>query len=213
MKDTVRKLFIPGVYLFAVLAVIGCILLTIFSINKYLTNENEFTYSVNGIIEEPSIPVQVEPTNKTSMIIRPYNTDKVSIGRSFYDYKADASSQEKAIIFYENTYIQNSGVDYISDEVFDVICVLDGKVVGVEESEVVGNIVKVEHDKDIISVYQGIDNVTLKVGDTVNQGSVIGKSGKSLVNSNYPSSLHFEVSYKGSFIDPENFYTLKLEDL
>lgn len=217
MKNGVKKLFVPAVYLIAVLSVIGCIVLTITSINKYLTKEEKINYSVDGIIKSDTVPVNKNQdgnvTTDEELIIRPYKSDKVSIGRYFYDFEAEAKDQENAIIFYENTYMQNSGVDYISDEAFDVICVLDGKVLNVDYNEVLGNIVKVEHEKDIVTVYQGINKTDLKVGDTLKQGDIIGKSSTSLVNSKYPNSLHFEVYYKGALIDPENFYTLKLADL
>lgn len=217
MKNGLKKLFVPTVYFIAVVSVIGCIVLTITSINKYLTNEDKINYSVDGIIKQETSLVNKNQdgsiqTDEES-IIRPYKSDKVSIGRYFYDFEAEAKDQENAIIFYENTYMQNSGVDYISDEVFDVISVLDGKVLNIDYNEVLGNIVKIEHEKDIITVYQGIDKADIKEGDEIKQGDIIGKSSTSLVNSKYPSSLHFEVYYEGTLIDPENFYTLKLTDL
>ena len=60
---------------------------------------------------------------------------------------------------------------------------------------------------------QLIDKVALKVGDVVSQGTIVGVSGKSLVNSNYTTSLHFEVNYKGELIDPEKFYSLNVNEL
>lgn len=217
MKNSLKKLFVPTVYFVAVLSVIGCIVLTVTSINKYLTKADKINYSVDGIIKHDTLPVNTNQegniTTDEKLIIRPYKSDKVSIGRYYYDFEGDAKEQENAIIFYENTYMQNSGVDYISDEAFDVISVLDGKVLNVDYNEILGNIVKVEHEKDIVTVYQGIDKTTLKVGDTLKQGDLIGKSSTSLVNSKYSNSLHFEVYYKGTLIDPENFYTLKLSDL
>ena len=219
-SKSVRKLFIPSVYLFAVLLVVGSIYLTVNTLGAYFKESDDFKYSINGVTESPAKPVQpvqaeeVKPqNNNTTTILRPYTSDKVSIGRSFYDYEADAEKQENAIIFYENTYMQNTGVDYISDSEFDVISVLSGKVVSVETDENLGNIVKVEHEKDIITVYEGIDKITKNVGDQVNQGDVLGVSSTSNINSKFASSLHFEVYYKGEVIDPENFYTLNINDL
>ena len=223
MKNlNVKKMVIPGVYLAAVLAVIACILLTISSINKYFTEQKDFNYAVNGLIDNNIIPVQGDEnkdnqtsTNSTDKetIIRPYKAEGVSVGRYFYDFEGEATNQENAIVYYENTYMQNSGVDYKSETDFDVISVLNGKVLSVESDEILGNIVKIEHDKEIVSVYQGIDKVTLKVGDNVTQGQVIGTSGTSSINSNYTTSLHFEVYYKGTLMDPENLYTRNLKDL
>lgn len=228
MKNlNVKKMFVPGVYLVAVVSIIACVVLTVTSINKYLTEKRDFTYSVNGIIDDVIVPVQGNDNNTdkqdsnlsngnksdNSSIIRPYKAEDVTVGRYFYDFEDEEKSQENAIIFYENTYMQNSGVDYISEKVFDVQSVLNGKVLSVDTDDVLGNIVKIEHDKDLITVYQGIDKVTLKVGDNVTQGQVIGTSGTSQINSNYTSSLHFEVYYKGSLMDPEKMYDMKLDDL
>lgn len=184
------------------------------SINKYLTESEKFDYSINGLIDNEVKPVQGEDNTKNNVkVIKPFRNEKVTIGRGFYDFEGEQTNQEKSIIFYENTYMQNSGVDYVSDEVFDVISVLAGKVISVDTDEVLGNIVKIEHDKNIITTYQGIDKVALKVGDVVSQGTIVGVSGKSLVNSNYTTSLHFEVNYKGELIDPEKFYSLNVNEL
>lgn len=211
---SVKKIFVPTIYLIAILSVVGCILLTIMSINKYLTESEKFDYSINGLIDNEVKPVQGEDNTKNDVkVIKPFRNEKVTIGRGFYDFEGEQTNQEKSIIFYENTYMQNSGVDYVSDEVFDVISVLAGKVISVDTDEVLGNIVKIEHDKNIITTYQGIDKVALKVGDVVSQGTIVGVSGKSLVNSNYTTSLHFEVNYKGELIDPEKFYSLNVNEL
>ena len=203
---SVKKIFVPTIYLIAILSVVGCILLTIMSINKYLTESEKFDYSINGLIDNEVKPVQGEDNTKNDVkVIKPFRNEKVTIGRGFYDFEGEQTNQEKSIIFYENTYMQNSGVDYVSDEVFDVISVLAGKVISVDTDEVLGNIVKIEHDKNIITTYQGIDKVALKVGDVISQGTIVGVSGKSLVNSNYTTSLHFEGNYKGELIDPEKF--------
>ena len=211
---SVKKIFVPTIYLIVILSVVGCILLTIMSINKYLTESEKFDYSINGLIDNEVKPVQGEDNTKNDVkVIKPFRNEKVTIGRGFYDFEGEQTNQEKSIIFYENTYMQNSGVDYVSDEVFDVISVLAGKVISVDTDEVLGNIVKIEHDKNIITTYQGIDKVALKVGDVISQGTIVGVSGKSLVNSNYTTSLHFEVNYKGELIDPEKFYSLNVNEL
>lgn len=211
---SVKKIFVPTIYLIAILSVVGCILLTIMSINKYLTESEKFDYSINGLIDNEVKPVQGEDNTKNNVkVIKPFRNEKVTIGRGFYDFEGEQTNQEKSIIFYENTYMQNSGVDYVSDEVFDVISVLAGKVISVDTAEILGNIVKIEHDKNIITTYQGIDKVALKVGDVISQGTIVGVSGKSLVNSNYTTSLHFEVNYKGELIDPEKFYSLNVNEL
>lgn len=204
----IKKLIIPSVYVGAIILIISSIMLVISSINKYLTIPKDYNYSVETNFEN-IIPV-VETNNQ---IIKPYLSDNVTIGKYFYDFEANEERQQNSIIFYENTYMQNSGVDYISDTQFDILAVLDGEVISVETDDTLGNIVKIKHDKNIITVYQGIDNIEIEKGNKVNQGSIIGTSGTSKINTNYTTSLHFEVYYNGQLIDPENFYSLNLQDL
>ena len=204
----VKKMIIPSIYVFAVILIIVSILLVISSINKYLTIPKDYNYAVETQFENILPVVETQTT-----IIKPYLSEDVKIGKYFYDFEADEESQENSLIFYENTYMQNSGVDYISETAFDVVSVLDGEVISIETDPTLGNIVKIKHDKNIITVYQGIDNVSLKEGDLINQGTIIGTSGTSKINTNYTTSLHFEVYYNGELIDPENFYSLNIEDL
>ena len=204
-----KRLIIPGIYLLAVCLIIGSICWIVFAVDKYLTIPKDYNYSINGVFEKELIPVV---TNNTT-IIRPYLSEEVTIGKYFYDFESDSTNQEKALIFYENTYMQNSGVDYVSNKIFDVVAILDGEIIKVETDKILGNIVEIKHEGDIVSVYQGIDNVSLSVGNTINQGEIIGISGVSKINTEYTTALHFEVYYKGKLLDPENFYSLNLGDL
>lgn len=203
-----KKMIIPSIYILAVILIVASILLVVSSINKYLTIPKDYNYAVDTQFENVIPVVETQVT-----IIKPYLSEDVKIGKYFYDFEADEERQQNSIIFYENTYMQNSGVDYVRDTVFDVVAVLDGEVLSIETDSTLGNIVKLKHDKNLITVYQGIDNIDLKEGSTVNQGTIIGTSGTSKINTNYATSLHFEVYYNGELIDPENFYALNIEDL
>lgn len=203
-----KKMIIPSIYISAVVLIVASILLVISSINKYLTIPKDYNYAVDAQFENIIPVVETQTT-----IIKPFLSEDVKVGKYFYDFEADEERQQNSIIFYENTYMQNSGVDYVSDTVFDVVAVLDGEVISVETDPTLGNIVKLKHDKNLITVYQGIDNIDLKEGSTINQGTIIGTSGTSKINTNYTTSLHFEVYYNGELMDPENFYTLNIADL
>ena len=202
-----KGILVPSIYVISLLLIIGSVFMLINGISNYFKEPINYDYSVKGVFENV-VPVQ---TTK-SLIIKPYLSENVSIGKYFYDFEGEKESQEKSLIYYENTYIQNSGVDYISNSVFDVVSILDGEVISIEKDNILGNIIKVKHDKDLISVYQGIDEITVSNGDSVVQGQILGVSSTSKINSDYNSSLHFEVYYKGEIIDPENLYTLSIED-
>lgn len=46
------------------------------------------------------------------MIKRPYQADGISLIKNFYDYKSEEENQQNSLIYYDGTYLQNSGVDY-----------------------------------------------------------------------------------------------------
>lgn len=170
--------------------------------------EEDVTY-VSGVILSNDTPVI--STNDT-VIIRPYNDPAVKIGKNFYNYKADEENQRSAIVYYENTYIQNSGIDYVKPEGFDVVSVLDGTVISVNNNDLLGNTIEIKHDNKYISVYQGMATITVKEGDSVIQGQVLGKSGVSKINSELGSHLHFELFKEGQVINPEEYYNKSIKE-
>ena len=115
-------------------------------------------------------------------------------------------------MYYENTYIQNSGIDYVKPEGFDVVSVLDGTVISVNNNDLLGNTIEIKHDNKYISVYQGMATITVKEGDSVIQGQVLGKSGVSKINSELGSHLHFELFKEGQVINPEEYYNKSIKE-
>lgn len=210
-NSSFKKLVIPTIYLISVALVIGSIILVIMGVNRYMTVPTEYEYVIDKSFDNDTTPVVNTETDLS--IIKPYLSEDVKVGRYFYDFESDQEDQTKSIIYYENTYMQNSGVDYVSDNQFDVVSILDGEVLKVESDSTLGNIIKIKHSDNLISVYEGIEEITLKEGDKVTQGEILGVSGTSKINSEYSSSLHFEVYHKGELIDPENIYTLTVSDL
>ncbi|MEG1457251.1 MAG: M23 family metallopeptidase [Bacilli bacterium] len=207
LKRKPKKALIISVYGLGIFIMTGCILLIVGSVNKFMENRFDYDYSLNNVFQS-TYPVVKEKTS----IVKPYLSADVKIGRYFYDFEGDTKEQEASLLYYENTYMQNSGVDYVSEKMFDIVSILSGTVVNVKKDELLGTIVQIKHDNDLISVYQGIENCTLKEGNTVNQNQVIGNSGLSKINPEYKSYIHFEIYHKGQLLDPENIYTLNIED-
>ncbi len=212
IKRKLKPFVIPSLYTLA-------IILFVFSIyffqntikGVFLSNDDVNTeYVDDDIVEdEQYIPV----VNTKIEIIKPFINDKVTIAKSYYDYKAEADSQKNSIIYYENIYMQNSGVDYKLEEVFDVVSVLDGKVISVEDNDMMGTTVQIKHDNNLISVYQSLSNVKVKVDDTVIQGQVIAQSGESNINKDLGNHLHFELYHNGNIVNPEEYYNKSIEEL
>ena len=109
--------------------------------------------------------------------------------------------------------MQNSGIDYIGPEPFEIVSILSGKVIEVKEDNILGTIVKVEHDQGIISVYQSLSEVTVKKDEEVKQGQTLGKSGTSNLNPELKNHLHFEMHLNDLIMDPDNCYGKTIEDI
>ncbi len=198
-----------------VLPMIYVILVFVFVMSTYAVfsarndiPEEEINY-VSNIIWSNDTPV----VSTDKVLQKPYSNEKVTIGRYYYNYKDESKNQQNAIIFYEGSYMQNTGVDYILDEKFEVLSVFDGTITKVENNEMVGKTVEVKHSNNIISVYQGLSEVNVKEGDTVTQGTKIGTSGTSKVNNNLGNHLHFELYVDGQVVNPEDCFNKKLNEL
>lgn len=179
------------------------------SSNKEEDKNNNLVYVVDSLLGD-NIPV----INQDKAIVRPYTDKDVKVIKTFYDYKAAAESQQNSIIYYENTYMQNSGDDYSNSKAsFDVAAILDGTVINVNEDDLLGKIVEIRHTNDLISVYQSLSEISVKKGDTVTQGQVIGKSGTCNLSLDLKDHLHFEILYKGQVADPETFYDKSIKNL
>lgn len=209
VKKNYKKWVIPGAYVLVLGTILICVTLLVNGINNYFKGNINYDYGIYGVFEDLK-PV-VEEVNK-SIIIKPYISDSVTIGKYFYDYEADKEEQVNSLVYYEKTYMQNSGIDYISDKPFDIISILDGEVISIKKDELLGNTIQIKHEKNLISVYQSVDNIKIKEGDKVNQGTILATSGTNKVNTNYTNLLHFEIFFKGELLDPENIYSLNIED-
>ena len=125
----------------------------------------------------------------------------------------EIKKQLDSLIYYENTYMQNNGVDYSNDEEFDVVSILDGEVISIEDNAIYGKVVTIKHNDNLKSIYSNVKNVLVNVGYKISQGEIFASSDTYKVDTKVKSLLHFEVYYKDNAIDPENLYTMSVSDL
>ncbi len=196
-----------SLYGLGVLTLVGCIYLINY-ITKPLKDIDDFKYVDDTIIDTDFPVVAVYDT-----IMRPYVANNVSIARNFYDYLGEEENQKNSLIYYEGTYIPNTGTDYSSEEIFDVVSVLAGNVSNITENTLTGKVIEITHDNGLVTVYQSLSETNVVVGDTVIRGQVIGKSGLANISSSLGNHLHFEVILNGVNINPENCYDKKIEEL
>ena len=208
MKKKDYSLVIPTIYL---------LILFVITIGVYFTSKyygyfdeidlDNITYVSSGIFNR-SVPIINIPQTLASPV-----SDDIDIVRYYYDKDSPLERKVKSIVYYEGTYMPNTGIDYSNNEVFDVLAIYDGMVVDTQEDELLGKTVKIKHNNELISVYQGLDNVEVHSGDTVFTGQKIATSGTSKINKDLGNHLHFEIYKNGITINPENCLNKKIGDI
>lgn len=162
--------------------------------------------------DQPAVEVNRSMENFVMPVV---NEDDAVIQMQFYDNDGDAAEQEAALVFYDNTYHPNTGLDIASKDgkEFDVIASLSGTVTNVMEDAVLGNVIEIEHDKGIVTQYQSVKDYQVKVGDQVEQGQVIAKSGTSLINEKAGNHVHFEIRKDNVPVNPHEYFNKPLSSL
>ncbi|WP_043930015.1 M23 family metallopeptidase [Bacillus sp. EB01] len=163
-------------------------------------------------VDEPSLEVN-KSMETISMPVG--NEEQTVVKKKFYDNAASEKEQEAALVVYNNTYVQNTGIDIAMKDgsAFDVLAALSGTVTRVEEDALLGNWIEVQHDTGIVTHYQSVKDIKVQVGDTVDKGDVLATAGQSLLNEKAGVHVHFEIRKDGVAVNPENFFDKTLSAL
>ena len=171
-------------------------------------DDTDFNYTTKSIFTS-----EVPTVNEDITIIRPYTADTVKINKQFYDYMGEAENQKNSIIYYEDTYMQSSGVAYSKGDVFDVVSILDGTVTEVKEDTTLGNVITIKHENGIVSVYQSLSDIQVKENDVVTSGQILAKSSTSNISTELENHLYFELIVNGTCVNPENYYDKSVNEI
>lgn len=202
----------PFVFPVLYLSLIFTVIVGLYFTSKTLKQEvddslNNITYVSNTILDNTL------PVNKVDdVIINPYTSDDVKIARYFYNLEDDVDRQKESIIYYNGTYMQSSGIDYVKNDSFDVVSILDGTIIDIKEDEMLGKIVEIKHNNELVSSYTGLSIVNVQKGENITKGMKIGVSGTNKVNESLGNHLHFEIYQNGVNIDPLKVLGKKIGD-
>lgn len=207
-KLRLKHWVVTSIYIFA----ISLVTVSLMYVSKNLKSTTEgdtLSYVFKGFIND-EVPV-ISYTNES--IIKPFDSETVEINKNYYDRSSDNETQEKSLIYYQNTYMPNTGILYSNNEEFEIKAVLDGNVTNVLEDEILGTMIEITHSNSLITKYYSLKDVNVIIGSTVKQGDIIAKSGKNNISTDSENMLLFEVINNGVNLNPENFYQMTLEDL
>lgn len=153
---------------------------------------------------------------QTEYILKPVSDDQeIEIVTEYYDYDAEASSQERAIILFDKHYLQSTGIDLArkDGESFDVLASLSGTVKKVKDDPILGTVVILSHKDGVETFYSSLADITVQEGMQVSQGESIGKAGKNVFGKDKGVHLHFEIRKNNVTFNPEQHFNQLISNL
>jgi stage II sporulation protein Q len=136
------------------------------------------------------------------------DAEQVVIQKKFYDFSGNKADQEAALVVYKNTYVPNTGIDIgmKNGKSFDVVAAMSGKVTKVQNDSLLGNVIEIDHGNGVVTQYESVKDMKVKVGDQIDQGQVIAEAGQSLFNEKAGTHVHFEIRKDGVAVNPQNYF-------
>lgn len=206
-KRKLKGFVLPTLYMLITISIFTSIVLLGSSLN--FKNE-DYDYGTDALKDKVETVI-VEDTITSSTISSPVDGTKANIGIHFYKIEDSEDRQRESLIYFENTYLPNTGTLYTSDEAFEIKSVFEGAVTEILDDEFFGKYVVVEHTKNVRTYYYGLDEIEVKVGDEVKTGTILGISKTNEIMNNKKSFL-LEVYHNNELIDPETFIGTKITD-
>ncbi|MBB6450451.1 stage II sporulation protein Q [Geomicrobium halophilum] len=162
--------------------------------------------------EEEALPVGAE-AEEMQLPVR--DEDVVDVVGYFYDYNATNEEQEDALVYYNQTYYQNKGIDLANPdgEAFEVAAALSGEVVKAEQDPLLGNVVELSHDDEIVTAYHSLQDLEVSEGDVVAKGDALGTAGENTYNRDAGVHVHFEVRQDGVAFNPEEMLNQTISEM
>ena len=140
--------------------------------------------------------------------LKPFLEETVGKNKDFYSKNDDETNQINSLVYYENTYMPNTGILYSSEEMFDVIAAQSGTVTKVAEDNILGKYVEVEHNNGYKTTYYSLSETAVTMGSSVTKGDVLGTSGTNKLDGSLTNNILFESYHNGLLMDPEDFYNV-----
>lgn len=113
--------------------------------------------------------------------------------------------------FYK-TVVEHTGLDLITPAGVKVVATANGVVSSVVKSQKgKGNQVIITHGNGYSTTYSHLSNISVKKGQRVKQGAVVGRVGTS--GTVFAPHLHYEVIFNGEYMNPIDYFFVDLNPL
>lgn len=163
--------------------------------NEPLVPDTQIDTEVNDELED--VPVEeAEPMIKFTMptegeILKDFSDKTLQYSKTYNDMRL------------------HTGVDIACKTGTPVNSMSDGTVVSVEDSPQLGKTVTIDHYNGIVIKYSAIDKITIKAGDTVKMGDMLGVSATVLSECEDKPHIHIELYKDNVAVSPLEAVGLK----
>ena len=90
---------------------------------------------------------------------------------------------------------------------------MDGTVIDVKDDELLGKVIEIRHNNNVISTYNGLSEVSVEKDMVVKSGDMIGISGTSNIFKEAGNHLYFELAVNGKLVNPIDYYDKTLGEI
>ena len=179
-------------------------------------NSSEVKTNADVVKEETTESKEVaEVEEETEIVIptvskvEPVKKENVLSFQKPVEGKIIKESSIDEVVYWETLDVWkiHEGIDIASEQGTNVKSIEAGKVVGVKTDPIFGKLILINHGQTVVSIYCNLDEkVSVKEGDTVKKGQVIGKVGNTAYGEiKDESHLHFELMKESSYVDPTDY--------
>lgn len=176
-------------YLFLIgLAFVGVIIMMVVSSIVNVGSKNNDVVDVNGSVISYNLPV----LNAT--IIKNYSDKDLQFSESL------------------NKWCAHKCVDFQVASGSNVYAIADGTIDKIYTNSLDGTVIKIKHDNNLFSEYASVDStLTIKKGDVVAKGQIIGKASNSAVceYGDGTAHVHFTMYDGDNKVDPAGFLAIE----
>ena len=159
---------------------------------------------------QPSRPETSQPTQPAETTApapkRALKTMAPVAGEEIFGYSMETLSYNQTT----RDWRVHNGIDLAAEEGAQVCAAAEGEVYAVREDDTMGYTVVIRHSDGYTTQYSSLaENTTVRVGDTVTMGQVIGYAADSaIVESTLGCHVHFAVTCYDEPVDPAEFLAL-----
>ena len=122
-----------------------------------------------------------------------------------------AKEYADSTLLYDSTtklWCTHQGLDFSCNDGQEARAVYDGKITKIENSMMNGTVVYLKVSDELVVVYKGLaSNISVKEGDTVKKGAIIGRISGLLAEKADGVHLHLELLKDNKLIDPTEYFS------